>query len=171
MPFSLLESQPMPQLKCPNCSREFVRRVARVGLKERVAGWFCICPFRCQICGFRFLQWGVRYPSVDEDHREYDRMAMNFPVVFRGDQFDGDGNVLNIAMGGCSFTTASKLDKGAIMRLELKISNDAAPVIVEAAVLRHSHNQIVGVEFIQWQQSERERLQLFIRGLLIGRGS
>ena len=173
MPSSLLESQSMPQLKCPNCSRGFVRRVARIGLRERVAGWFYIYPFRCQICGFRFrlLQWGVRYLRVDEDHREYDRMAMNFPVAFRGDQFDGDGNVLNISMGGCSFTTATKLAMGAIMRLELKISNDAAPVIVEAAVLRHSHNQIVGVEFIQWHQSERERLQLFVCGLLIGRRS
>ncbi len=173
MPSSLVESQPMPQLKCPNCSREFVRRVARVGLKERVAGWFYVYPFRCQICGFRFryLQWGVRYLHVDEDRREYDRMAMNFPVLFRGDQFEGNGLVLNIAMGGCSFTTTSKLAIGAIMRLELRISNDAAPVIVEAAVLRHWHNQIAGVEFIQWRQSERERLQLFVCGLLIGRRS
>jgi len=41
---------------------------------------------------------------------------MNFPVLFRGDQFEGDGLVLNIAMGGCSFTTTSKLAMGAIMR-------------------------------------------------------
>jgi hypothetical protein len=167
----LVESQAMPQLKCPSCSREFVRRVARVGLRERLAGWFYIYPFKCQICGFRFrfLQWGVRYIRVDEDHREYDRMAMNFPAVFRGDGFEGQGNVLNISMGGCSFTTESQLAKGAIMRLELKISDDAAPVIVEAAVLRHWHNQIAGIEFIQWRPNERERLQLFVRGLLIGR--
>lgn len=173
MPSNLVESQTMPQLKCPNCSREFVRRVARDGLRERVAGWLYIYPFKCQICGFRFrfLQWGVRYVRVDEDHRDYDRMAMDFPVVFRGDEFEGDGNVLNIAMGGCSFTTASKLPRGAIMRLELKVSNDAAPVIVDAAIVRHWHNQIAGVEFIQWRQNERERLQLFVRGLLIGRRS
>lgn len=173
MPSSRVESQPMPQLKCPNCSREFVRRIARVGLWERMAGWFYIYPFKCQICGFRFrfLQWGVRYLRVDEDQREYDRLSMNFPVAFRGDQFKGDGKVLNISMGGCSFTTTSKLAKSAIVRLELKVSNDAAPVIVDAAVLRHWHNQIAGVEFIQWQQSERERLQLFVRGLLIGRRS
>jgi PilZ domain-containing protein len=163
----------MLQLKCPNCSREFVRRVPRVGLMELMEGWFCIYPFKCQICGFRFrfFQWGVRYLRADEDHRQYDRMALNFPVAFRVDQFEGAGNVLNISMAGCSFTTASKLAMGAIMRLELRISNDAAPVIVEAAVLRHWRNQVAGVEFIQWQQSERERLQLFVHGLLIGRSS
>jgi hypothetical protein len=173
MPSILLESQPMSQLSCPRCSREFVRRVARVGLRERIAGWVYIYPFKCQICGFRFrfLQWGVRYVRVDEDHREYDRMEMNFPVVFRGDGFAGDGNVRNISMGGCSFTTASELAKNAIMRLELNISADAAPVIVDAAVLRFWHNQTAGVEFIQWRQNERERLQLFVRGLLIGRRS
>lgn len=173
MQSSLVENRSMPQLKCPNCSREFVRRVARVGFVERMAGLFYIYPFKCQICGFRFrfLQWGVRYMRVEEDHREYDRMPMNFPVYFRGDDIDGSGNVLNISMGGCSFTTAAKLAKGAILRMELKMSNDAAPVVVDAAVLRHLHNQIAGVEFVQWQNSERERLQLFVRGLLIGRRS
>lgn len=173
MSANLVESKPMSQLKCPSCSREFVRRVARVGLAERVAGWVYIYPFKCQICGFRFrfLQWGVRYLRMEEDHREYDRMAMNFPVIIRGEQIDGEdeGNVLNISMGGCSFTTSSKLAKGMILRLELNVSTEAPPVLVEAAVVRHWHNQIAGVEFIQWQQSERERLQLFVRGLLIGR--
>ena len=172
MQCDFVESQPMAQLKCPNCSREFVRRVARVGLREHLASLFRIYPFKCQICGFRFrfFQWGARYVRADEDHREYDRMQMHFPVAFHGDQFDGEGNVLNISMGGCSFATASEIPMGAVMRLELKMSNDAAPVIVEAAVLRHLHNQVAGVEFIQWRQGERERLQLFVRGLLIGRG-
>ena len=35
MSANLVESKPMSQLKCPSCSREFVRRVARVGLAEK----------------------------------------------------------------------------------------------------------------------------------------
>jgi hypothetical protein len=45
-----------------------------------------------------------------------------------------------------------------------------APVTVDAAVVRNIRSGAAGVEFLQWQQSERDRLQLFIRGLLIGRG-
>ena len=163
----------MLQVKCPSCSREFVRRVVRAGLRDRLAGWFFIYPFKCQICGLRFrsLKWGVRYLRLRPDHREYDRMGMNFPVLFRGDQFDGAGSVTEISMGGCSFTTASKLTKRAIMRLELKVSEEAAPVIVELAVLRHWHNQVAGVEFLRCDEKERERLQLFVHGLLIGRRS
>jgi len=131
-----------------------------------------IYPFKCQLCGdrFRSLQWGVRYIRVDEDRREYDRMEMRFPVTFRGQDITAEGELLNVSMGGCSFHTGANLTIGMILKLELQISNDVAPVIVDAAVVRNVRSGGVGVEFLQWQQSERERLQLFIRGLLIGRG-
>lgn len=161
----------MAQLKCPNCNREFVRRVARVGFIERLLGLFYIYPFKCQLCGFRFrfLQRGVRYVRVEEDHREYDRIQMSFPLSYSGDGITGEGLTLNISMGGCSFTASSEMPDGAIVKLALKISSDAAPVIVDAAVVRYLRNQVVGVEFLRWQPGERERLQLFVRGLLIGR--
>ena len=160
----------MAQLKCPKCSRQFVRRVSRIGLAESLLSLVYVYPFKCQMCGYRFrtLQWGLRNDSAEEDRREYDRMAMTFPVRFRGAQFEGEGLVLYISMGGCSFSTASNLPEGAVMRMEFKISNEAAPVVVEAAALRHLRNQVAGVEFIQCEQSERERLQNFVRGLLIG---
>ena len=161
----------MAQLKCPNCNREFVRRVGRVGLVERLISWFYIYPFKCQLCGFRFrfLQRGVRYFRIEEDHREYDRMQMSFPLTFSCEGNTGEGLALNISMGGCSFNATSEIRHGTIVRLALKLSSDAAPVIVDAAVVRYVRDQLVGVEFLQWQPSERERLQLFVRGLLIGR--
>ena len=161
----------MAQLKCPNCSQEFVRRVARAGSKERLLEWISFYPFKCQVCGFRFLQWGVRFIRNEEDGREYERLPKSLPMGFRGDHIQGEGLVLNISMGGCNFYTTSELSKGAIIRLEVRISIDARPVVVDAAVVRHIDKQTAGVEFIQWQQNERERLQLFICGLLIGRQS
>jgi hypothetical protein len=162
----------MTQLRCPNCARDFVRRVARSGLWEVLLSFFYIYPYKCQICGVRFrsLQWGVRYIRVDEDRREYDRMEMRFPVTVSGPDISGEGVLLNISMGGCSFHTSANLSSGMILKLLLQISNDVAPVIVDAAVVRNVRSGAVGVEFLQWQQSDRERLQLFIRGLLIGRG-
>jgi PilZ domain len=162
----------MTQLRCPNCARDFVRRVARSGLWEVLLSFFYVYPYKCQICGerFRSLQWGVRYVRVDEDRREYDRMEMRFPVTFGGQDISGEGVLLNISMGGCSFHTSAHLSSGTILKLGLQISNDVAPVIVDAAIVRNVRSGAVGVEFIQWQHSERERLQLFIRALLIGRG-
>jgi hypothetical protein len=162
----------MTRLRCPNCARDFVRRVARSGLSEVLLSLFYIYPYKCQLCGARFrsLQWGVRYIRVDEDRREYDRMEMRLPVTVSGQDISGEGVLLNISMGGCSFHTGANLSNGMILKLGLQISNDVGPVIVDAAVVRNVRSGAVGVEFLQWQQSERDRLQLFIRGLLIGRG-
>lgn len=163
----------MPQLKCPNCSRQFVRRVSRVGFMERLLGLIYIYPFKCQICGhrFRFLQFGMPYVRVEEDHREYDRMHMNFPIHYGRGGVPGVGLVVDISMGGCRFNTASELKLGTLLNLELVAADDAAPILIDAAVVRHVRGQTVGVEFLQWRHQERERLQLFVRGLLIGRRS
>ena len=159
-------------IKCPNRAREFVRRVSRAGFSEILLSYFYVYPFKCQLCGYRFryFQWGVRYVRVEEDRREYDRMEMNFPVSFYGQDVSGEGNLLNVSMGGCSFSTGAKIESGAILNLSLQISKDVPPVIVDAAMVRNVGSSSVGVEFLLWQQSERERLQLFVRGLLIGQG-
>jgi hypothetical protein len=41
--------------------------------------------------------------------------------------------------------------------------------VVDAAAVRYARERSVGVEFLQWQERERDRLQLYVRGLLIGR--
>jgi PilZ domain len=161
----------MADIKCPSCARNFVRRAPRAGLTERFLSLFYCYPFKCQLCGERFreFQWGVRYTRVEEDRREYDRMEIEFPVHFTGGKVNGDGVLLNVSMGGCRFKTNANLELGLILRLELRISADLPPVGVDA-VVRNLSTGSVGVEFLRWQESERERFQLFVRGMLIGRG-
>ena len=95
---------------------------------------------------------------------------MNLPVSFYGQDVSGEGTLLSISMGGCSFRTDTKLESGAMLNLKLQIANDVSPVVVDAVAVRHVRQRCVGVEFLLWQQSEQARLQLFVRGLLIGRG-
>ena len=161
----------MTQPKCPNCSRQFVRRVAMVGALETLLGIVYIYPFKCQLCGFRFRmpQWGVRYVRVPEDLREYDRMPASFPLTFETNNIKGQGAATNLSMGGCNFNAATPLATGMVLRLELQIVADVAPVVVDAAAVRYARERSVGVEFLQWQEDERDRLQLYVRGLLIGR--
>ena len=161
----------MTTLKCPNCNRDFVRRVSRSGLREFVLSIAYVYPYKCQLCGerFRAFQRGVRYVRVEEDRREYDRMEMRFPILFRSPAVSGEGIMLNFSMGGCSFTTTSEIPIGTIVQMELKISPNVAPVIVDAALVRNVGTGRIGAEFLRWNESERERLQLFVRGMLIGR--
>jgi hypothetical protein len=95
---------------------------------------------------------------------------MSCPVSFSADAISGQGTLVDVAMGGCSFVTSADLRIGTILEIKLQIATDVQPVTVDAAVVRSVHRGGVGVEFLQWQQSERERLQLFVRSLLIGQG-
>lgn len=159
----------MAAIKCPKCARDFVRRVSRAGL-EKFLSLFYVYPFRCQLCSgrFRAFQPGVRYRRVAEDRREYQRMEMKFPVTITGpDGVQVPGMLLNLSMGGCSVATDADLAAGMIVKIELAITGMTRPVMVEAALVRAINVGIAGMEFLRWQEKERERLQLFIRGLLI----
>ena len=157
----------MTPLVCPKCSAEFVKRVPRKGFKDRLLGRICVYSFRCQICRHRFhaLQWGVRYPGVKTDKREYERLAMNFPISFVGENISGAGAVFDISINGCGFATDVELTAESIMRLVLQISDELEPITIDAAVVRYVQRGRTGVEFLRVQPAEQERLQMHIRGL------
>ena len=163
----------MTNKKCSRCGREFVRRVSRAGLPEALLSLFYVYPFKCQLCGHRFrsFQQSVHYSGAGEDRREYDRLEVKFPVAFSGEKVSGEGMLIIISMDGCGFATSAEIEVGMIVKLQLHISGAVAPVTVDAAVVRNVQIGSVGVEFLRWQETERERLQHFIRGLLIGRGA
>ena len=164
----------MPRPLCPRCSREYVRRVSRVGLGERLISLFYVYPFRCQLCGHRFqlLQWGVKYKRIEEDRREYERMPVNFPVTFdagarpgpRVDRGYFDGRVHiphgSPTRGGKHFADetggpGTRLLPSVWKRSSFEVSGQVAWVW----------------NFVQFENGERERLQRFIRGLLLDRWS
>jgi PilZ domain len=152
---------------CPRCSKEYVRRVSRVGLDELLLSLVYVYPFKCQLCGHRFklLQWGVTYTKHEEDRREYDRLTASFPLTFTAGTVNGNGLGVDISMGGCTFHTETPLTEGNILRMALQLSNETAPVNVEAAVIRNVTPGRAGVEFLRIENGERERLQRFVRGL------
>ncbi len=157
----------MRDLICPNCSKTYVARVARVGFAEEVLSLFYIYPFRCQLCGWRFkvLQWGVRYLRVEEDRREYERLPTTFPLSFTDDTIAGSGIAYDISMVGCSFQPTIAPKQGTVLRMALRISSDFPPVQVEAVVRNVGQNR-VGVEFLRFEPVQRARLQNYIRELL-----
>jgi PilZ domain len=142
---------------CPECSTEYVTRVRREAIGERLVSLFYVYPFRCQLCGYRFssVQWGVRYFRVYEDHREYERIPVNFPVAFTSGGVDGQGWVSDISMGGCTICSEAQLSYAQIVKISLQIPNDDLPVAVSAAVVRNMQLNRIGLEFLRLQQVER----------------
>ena len=160
----------MLQPLCPNCSRDYTKRVSRIGFKERLLSIIYVYPFRCQLCGYRFsfMQWGVCYTRVEDDRREYNRMPASFPVSFACDGVEGTGHVLDNSLNGCSLQADTTIAEGSIVRMALQMSEELAPISVEAALVRDVNRNRIGVEFLRFQYHDRERLQIFIRRLLNG---
>ena len=163
----------MPRPLCPRCSKEYIKRVSRVGLGERLMSLFYVYPFRCQLCGHRFqlLQWGVKYIRIEEDRREYERIPASFPITFSAGASQGRGLTVDISMAGCTFHTETELTEGKLLQMRLDIPEETSPVRVEAVIIRSLRAGRVGVEFVQFENGERERLQRFIRGLILDRWS
>jgi hypothetical protein len=42
---------------CPNCKASKAHRSHRTGIKDRVAAWFSVKPYRCQACSHRFYAY------------------------------------------------------------------------------------------------------------------
>jgi PilZ domain len=147
---------------CPECSTEYVKRVRRQTLAERLLSFFYIYPFHCQLCGCRFktLRWGVRYVRIDEDARNYERLPTDFPFTLVDNEVTVKGRVSEISMRGCTLLTESPMQLGQVIDLKLHISN--SPITIDSLVIRNTSANRAGVEFLRLSQGERRRLQFFI---------
>ena len=151
---------------CTHCATSFVTRVRCRTLLDRLLSKIFYHPFRCQICRRRFRAWERADFAAITDQREYDRLAMNFPLSFSGDAGSGTGTVSDISINGCAFISEARPPENSVLRLALRVSAELEPVAIEAAVARHVRpDGRVGVEFLRVEPRERERLELFIRGL------
>lgn len=159
------------EVRCPRCGKDFVRRVRWEGLTEIVAGAVYLYPFACQLCAHRFRawQWGVRYPAQPVDRRRYERLSVNFPMVFATDAVGGNGTTLDISMGGCAFKTETPPPPGSIVPLQLHAPGLERPLVVDAAVVRSVRSKYVGAEFLRLLPEEQYRLTQFVASMMTAR--
>ena len=147
---------------CPECSTEYVKRVRRQTIAERLLSLLYIYPFHCQLCRCRFKtqRWGVRYVRIDEDARDYERLPTDFPFTLVQNEVTVKGRVSEISMRGCTLQTETPMQLRQVIDLKLHISND--PIMIDSLVIRNTSANRAGVEFLRLSQPERTRLQFFI---------
>lgn len=133
---------------CPRCATSFVKRVRNRTFLDRFLSKVFFHPFRCQICRQRFRAWQRGGSTADQ--REYERLAMNFPLSFSGETISGTGTVSDISINGCAFISEARPAENNVVRLVLRISAELEPVATDAAVARHIRpDGRVGVEFLR----------------------
>lgn len=160
----------MSEPTCPNCGKDYVRRARRQGLFERMLSVIYVYPFRCQLCAHRFKIWqlGRRYRKLAVDRREYERIPTQLPLVISGDQTRGEGVTIDLSMAGCAVESDARVAEGSVVQLELQ-NAPAAPVSVDAAVVRSTRPKSIGLQFLRLREEERERLRQFMRQLIQAR--
>jgi hypothetical protein len=174
-PIELLESGHSTarghNLLCPNCNRPFARRSHRSGPIEFLASLVLIYPYRCQVCGHRFLAW----PKLASRprHREYERLHVQFPATFKSAYFDrdlsGEGTITDLSIHGCSLNTNQAPHPGTFVQIQFRFSEMEPPIAVDVAVVRATSPRTMGIEFLTLRQPDEGRLRRLLEHLLYGR--
>ena len=153
---------------CPQCQTGFVKRSRRAGLTDRLLSSFSIYPFRCQLCGHKFRRkhTGAKYKRIIDDRRDYDRLPVDLPATFSSEKFRGHGSVREISIAGCSLSTETRFEIGDILHIELQLTNQENPIVIETAILRSVQYNYARLEFIQFTSGDKDRLQGFVADLV-----
>lgn len=149
-------------LRCPECRKESVHRVPCLSLHEQLKNLLFVSPFRCQVCGHRFLAFrlGRHYPPVSE-RRTHERIPVRLSLAFSGGRIKGEGVLVNISLGGCLLETTTPVQVNDIFHLKLFV-NEQEPAIEVAAMVRSIGAKGVGMKFVRSAREDR-RLIAYLR--------
>ena len=160
----------METIQCTRCATDYVRQSRRSGTIDRILSMLRMFPFRCQLCTHRF--WVTRLgqdfdATPNDEKREYQRFAVDIPATFRGEQNSGKGRITTLAIRGACFETESRLEHGARVSLTLTLPGMHPPVEIETAVVRAALGKRFGLEFLQIDSLDDERLRSHIEALIV----
>ena len=154
---------------CPNCGGKMARRSHWDGFAEKMLSLFYVSPFRCQLCGHRFLalDWRTRsHPTpatpVAVDYRDYHRYTVQIPVELSGRHGTPRGRTLDLSLGGCTLLASGPCRDVLGLHVRLQLPNEPRPILVEEAAVRTVQGRRIGVEFLRVAPNETERLGRYI---------
>lgn len=93
--------------------------------------------------------------------RQHNRYAITFPVIFSGDT-TGQGQAADVSVLGCAVDADQTVEAKTYLKLELSLPDGDAPLEIELAVVRWSHQQKFGMEFIAFGEAQKKRLMRFL---------
>jgi hypothetical protein len=148
-------------LTCPECGKAAVLRYQCLTALEHLLAVLKICPFRCQVCSHRFLAFtvGRSYSSSPLDRREHVRMPVQMQLAFSGGRIRGEGQVLNLSVGGCMIETGAPVHVDDIYHLELFVGNNQPPLELPA-IVRSVSGKRVGLKFLPSAREDQRLLAL-----------
>ncbi|HEY3196736.1 MAG TPA: PilZ domain-containing protein [Nitrospirales bacterium] len=156
-------------MTCKRCAMDYVRQSRPSGAIDRFLMEMHMVPYRCQICAHRFwvMAWGKGASDLQDDKREYQRLGANFPIFFKGEQVSGEGIVTALSIRGCSIETSTRMQHGTVVSLILKPPGITIPIDIDSAVVKAALGKRLGLEFVNIDAGEEERLRGYIETLIV----
>lgn len=107
--------------------------------------------------------------SLLSDKRQFERLPTNVRATIVGPQGRSEDLVTDLSMGGCTLQTTTPLTKGSFLHLNLQPSEGEAAIVVDTAMVRSVRSKSVGLEFLEFEGGQKERLAHLVRDLLLRR--
>ena len=94
--------------------------------------------------------------------RSVPRHKLECRTFFAGGGLEGEGVVVDLSRSGCKVRCETVPDAGAELEINLFLPDYPRPLKVERSVVRWVKGERFGVEFLDIQASQRERLRIFL---------
>ena len=95
--------------------------------------------------------------------RYCERVHAQFPVVFAGEAYVGEGTVLNVSVPGCAIHSRKPVQPGSYIEMRMLVPDATPPLRVGLAKVRWCEGWRFGVEFIQMPGEDQIRLGRLVK--------
>jgi hypothetical protein len=99
--------------------------------------------------------------------RTYYRFPLNYPVIFGGAPFVGEGVLSNLSLKGCSVTCDREVLCGSEVRVSMLLNHEPPALPVELGTIKWVKGNQFGVEFVRVPVETQQRLNHRLRIELI----
>ncbi len=99
--------------------------------------------------------------------RTYYRFPLNYPVIFGGAPFVGEGVLSNLSLKGCSVTCDREVLCGSEVRVSMFLNHEPPALPVELGTIKWVKGNQFGVEFVRVPVEAQQRLNHRLRIELI----
>lgn len=90
------------------------------------------------------------------------RHKLDCRTFFAGGGLEGEGRVNDLSKTGCKIACETAPSVGTSLKVDLFLPDYPRPLKVERSVVRWVKGDAFGVEFVEMQASQRERLRVFL---------
>jgi hypothetical protein len=91
------------------------------------------------------------------------RISTEFPVIFAGDSYVGEGIVLNVSVPGCEIYSRKPVEAGAYLEMKVLVPDNGSSLCVGLAKVRWCDGRRFGVEFIRMPGEDQVRLGRMVK--------